>query len=216
MPCDPYTEAGYFETIRRMADAVENDAAELVLMGIEPTYPSAKYGYVVPVNDVHNKGIFPVSRFTEKPDAVTAEKLISEGAFWNGGVFAFRLGYITEIVARYIKADIFAEIRSHYGDFPKISFDYEVAEKAQSIAVVPFSGEWKDLGAWNTLTDELSEYVIGNVIMDEESENTHVINELGLPIMCIGVRNLVIAASNDGILISDKSKSENIKTYVRR
>lgn len=105
-------------------------------------------------------------------------------------------------------------IRSRYGEFPKISFDYEVAEKAQSVAVVPFAGEWKDLGTWNTLTDELSEHTMGNVVMDEESENTHVINELGLPIMCIGTRNLVIAASNDGILISDKDKSENIKTYA--
>lgn len=100
MPCDPYTETGYFETIRRIADAVKNNVAELVLMGINPTYPSAKYGYVVPVNDVQNKGIFQVSRFTEKPDMITAEKLISEGAFWNGGVFAFRLGYMTDIVTR--------------------------------------------------------------------------------------------------------------------
>ncbi len=214
MPCDPYTEAGYFETIRRMADAVKNDAAELVLMGIKPTYPSVKYGYVVPANEVQNKDIFQVSRFTEKPDMMTAEKLISEGAFWNGGVFAFRLGYITDIVVRCIEADTFAEIRSRYEEFPKISFDYEVAEKAQSVSVVPFAGEWKDLGTWNTLTDELSEQVIGNAVVDEESENTHVINELELPIMCIGARNLVIAASNDGILISDKGKSENIKTYA--
>ena len=214
MPCDPYTEAGYFDTIRRIADAVKNNVAELVLMGVKPTYPSAKYGYVVPANDVQNKGTFQVSRFTEKPDMMTAEKLISEGAFWNGGVFAFRLGYMTDIVARYIEADTFAEIRSRYGEFPKISFDYEVAEKAQSVAVAPFAGEWKDLGTWNTLTDELSEHTVGNVVMDDESENTHVINELELPIMCIGARNLVIAASNDGILISDKSKSENIKTYA--
>ena len=114
------------------------------------------------------------------------------------------------------KAGTFAEIRSRYGEFPKISFDYEVAEKAQSVAVVPFAGEWKDLGTWNTLTDELSEHTIGNVVMDDESENTHVINELELPVMCIGARNLVIVASNDGILISDKSKSENIKTYADR
>ncbi|MFK2174025.1 sugar phosphate nucleotidyltransferase [Bacteroides fragilis] len=214
MPCDPYTKAGYFETIRRMADAVKNDAAELVLMGIEPTYPSAKYGYVVPAPGNDGFGIYRVFRFTEKPDIPTAGKLISEGAFWNGGVFAFRLGYMTDIVARYIEADTFAEIRSRYGEFPKISFDYEVAEKAQSVAVVPFAGEWKDLGTWNTLTDELSEHTVGNVVMDDESENTHVINELELPIMCIGARNLVIAASNDGILISDKSKSENIKTYA--
>jgi len=216
MPCDPYTEAGYFETIHRMADAVKNDVAELLLMGVKPTYPSAKYGYVVPANDVQDKRILQVLRFTEKPDMMTAEKLISEGAFWNGGVFAFRLGYMMEIVAKYIEADTFAEIRSRYGEFPKISFDYEVAEKAQSVAVVPFAGEWKDLGTWNTLTDELSEHAIGNVVMDNESINTHIINELEHPIMCIGAQNLVIAASHDGILIADKSKSENIKTYVDR
>lgn len=216
MPCDPYTKTGYYETIRRMAEVVKSEIAELVLMGIKPTYPSAKYGYVVPMSDNNESGIYRVSHFTEKPDVMTAGELISGGAFWNGGVFAFRLGYMTDIIARYIKADTFAEIRSRYGEFPKISFDYEVAEKAQSVAVVPFTGDWKDLGTWNTLTDELSEHTIGNVVMDDESENTHIINELELPIMCIGTRNLVIAASNDGILISDKSKSENIKTYADR
>lgn len=216
MPCDPYTEAGYFETIKRMADAVMDNRAELVLMGIRPTYPSAKYGYVVPVSDNGESGIYRVSRFTEKPDVMTAEKLISEGAFWNGGVFAFRLGYMTDIVSRYIQTDTFAGIRSRYGEFPKISFDYEVAERAQSVAVIPFSGGWKDLGTWNTLTDELRDRTIGNVILDKESKNTHVINELELPIMCIGAQNLVIAASCDGILISEKSKSEDIKAYADR
>lgn len=216
MPCDPYTEQGYFETVRHMADAVGNDAAELVLMGIRPTYPSSKYGYVVPSASDKEAVIYKVSRFTEKPDVPAAERLISEGAFWNGGVFAFRLGYMTDIVSRYVNAGTFAEIRSRYVEFPKISFDYEVAEKAGSVAVIPFAGEWKDLGTWNTLTDELKEHAIGNVILDRESENTHVVNELDLPVMCIGARNLVIAASCDGILVSEKSKSEHIKTYADR
>lgn len=214
MPCDPYTESGYFDTILRMADAVRNDAAELVLMGIAPTYPSAKYGYVVPAGGDPDGGIFPVSRFTEKPDPATAEELIAAGALWNGGVFAFRLGYMTNIVSRYIEADTFSAIRSRYGAFPKISFDYEVAEKARSVAVVPYAGAWKDLGTWNTLTDELGDHAIGNVVLDADSENTHVVNELELPVMCLGARNLVIAASSDGILISDKRKSEQIKTYA--
>lgn len=216
MPCDPYTEQGYFETVRHMADAVGNDTAELVLMGIRPTYPSSKYGYVVPSASDKEAVIYKVSRFTEKPDVPAAERLISEGAFWNGGVFAFRLGYMTDIVSRYVNAGTFAEIRSRYVEFPKISFDYEVAEKAESVAVIPFAGEWKDLGTWNTLTDELKEHAIGNVILDRESENTHVVNELDLPVMCIGARNLVIAASCDGILVSEKSKSEHIKTYADR
>lgn len=216
MPCDPYTEHGYFETIKHMVDAVGNDVAELVLMGVKPTYPSSKYGYVVPAANDEEAGIYKVSRFTEKPDVSAAGKLISEGAFWNGGVFAFRLGYMIDIVHRYINAGTFTEILTWYGGFPKISFDYEVVEKAGSVAVVPFAGKWKDLGTWNTLTDELEENAIGNVVLDRESENTHVVNELDLPIMCIGTRNLVVAASYDGILVSEKSKSEHIKAYADR
>lgn len=223
MPCDSYTEAHYFDAIAKMAKVVEGNVAELVLMGIKPTYPSAKYGYVVPkaqqelrVKSKESSDFQLVARFTEKPDVATAEALIAEGAYWNGGVFAFRLGYILDIVERYVKADSFAEIRGRYGEFPKISFDYEVAEKAKSVAVVSYDGEWKDLGTWNTLTDELQDHAVGNVIMDESSVNTHVINELELPIMCIGAKDMIIAASHDGIIVSDKSKSENIKSYADR
>ena len=153
MPCDPFTETEYFHTIGRMVKCVESDVAELVLMGITPTYPSAKYGYVVPAkDDADSKTYRKVARFTEKPTVPVAEELLKEGAFWNGGVFAFRLGYMLQIVRKYLPigngpeqiAD-FETVRSHYGDFPKISFDYEVAEKAESVAVVPFEGQWKDL-----------------------------------------------------------------------
>ncbi len=214
MPCDPYTEAEYFKTIAKMSEAVLKGAADLVLMGIKPTYPSSKFGYVVPVVKTDYQDLYKVSRFTEKPDTSTAEELIKQNAFWNGGVFAFRLGYMMDIVKKYTLYTTFEDILAHYTNFPKISFDYEVAEKAKSVAVVPFDGEWKDLGTWNALTDELSDHAIGNVVMDESSVNTHVVNELELPIMCIGTENLVIAASNDGILVSNKDKSENIKSFA--
>lgn len=214
MPCDPYTEEDYFKVIAEMAEAVRNNAAELVLMGIKPTYPSSKYGYVVSEKEDFSKRIRRVHCFTEKPDMVTAEKFIADGAMWNGGVFAFRLGYIRHFISKYIQSDDFNDIRSHYGELPKISFDYEVVEKAKSVAVIPFVGEWKDLGTWNTLTDELPDYSIGNVIMDDSCNNTHVINELKLPVMCIGAQNMIVAASCDGIIIADKRRSENIKTYA--
>lgn len=212
MPCDPYTETGYFKTISKMAGSVRENVAELLLMGISPTYPSSKYGYIVPFPGA-GAGSYRVRRFTEKPSVPMAESLISEGAFWNGGVFAFRLGYMSGIIRRYVDSETFGGVRSRYAEFPKISFDYEVAEKASSVAVVPFTGTWKDLGTWNTLTEELPEQPIGNVILDN-SANTHVINELEIPVMCIGTNNLVIAASCDGILVSDKAQSENIKHYA--
>ena len=215
MPCDPFTEAGYFETIGRMVKCVEADVAELVLMGITPTYPSEKYGYVVPVTDnLMAEGSMAVSKFTEKPNVERAKELLEMGALWNGGVFAFRLGYMMEIAQRYVKADSFEEMRSRYSEFPKISFDYEVAEKADSVAVLPYSGQWKDLGTWNTLTDELHHHIIGNAVMGLRCTNTHVINELQYPIYVDGMEDTVIAASPDGIIVCRKKYTEDIKKAV--
>lgn len=213
MPCDPFTETGYFRTIGKMAECVKKDVAELVLMGISPTYPSAKYGYVVPGQGSDGEWL-PVARFTEKPTVEVAEQLIAQKAFWNGGVFAFRLGYIMDIVRKHIQSESFEDTRSRYAEFPKISFDYEVAEKAHSVAVVPFAGEWKDLGTWNTLTDELHHTAIGNALLGPKCENTHVINELQYPIFVDGLKDVVVSACPDGILVCAKKETENIKKYV--
>lgn len=212
MPCDPYTENGYFSAIGRIVEAVEENCADLVLMGIKPTYPSSKYGYVVP--SCKGGSVLPVKRFTEKPSEEKAIELLKEGAFWNGGVFAFRLGYMMNIVQKYLSVQSFDETVSRYREFPKISFDYEVAEKTNSVAVVPFDGEWKDLGTWNALTDELTNHAIGNAVLGPKNDNTHVINELEIPVFVDGLKDVVVASSPDGILVCAKEETENIKKYV--
>lgn len=217
MPCDPYTELDYFQTISKMVECVEQNVADLVLMGITPTYPSEKYGYVIPETSETlepSETFKKVSRFTEKPSVEIAESFLKQGAYWNGGVFAFRLRYMMNIVRKYIQSESFKDTRNRYSEFPKISFDYEVAEKAESVAVVPFSGEWKDLGTWNTLTDELKQHVIGNAVMGAHCENTHVINELQHPIFVDGLKDVVVAACPDGILVCSKEYSEEIKKSV--
>ena len=217
MPCDPYTEAGYFHTIAKMVQCVERNVADLVLMGITPT--SVKYGYVVPAAQVsgdkfQSSGYLKVSRFTEKPSVEVAKALLKQHALWNGGVFAFRLDYMMSTVKKYIQSESFEDTRARYQEFPKISFDYEVAEKAESVAVVPFTGQWKDLGTWNTLTDELHHPIIGNAIMGTHCENTHVINELQHSIYVDGLKNVIVAACPDGILVCSKEHSEEIKKAV--
>lgn len=214
MPCDPFTDDGYFSTIGRMAEAVEAGDGDLVLMGICPTYASSKFGYVVPQEGEAGKPVMRVAGFTEKPTEERAAELIKSGALWNGGVFAFRLGYMKAITARYVQAGSFAEVRSRYGELPKISFDYEVAEKARSIAVLPFSGVWRDLGTWNALADELPGHCIGNAVVDNPECGSQVVNQLGLPLLCIGTSNLIVAASPDGILVADKEHCEQLKTFV--
>lgn len=214
MPCDTYADDAYFETVCRMADAVRAGAAELVLMGITPTYPSEKYGYIVPMKGAAAiDNAIPVARFTEKPDEKTAELLLKEGALWNGGVFAFRLGYLMEIVKKYMPGRDFAQVHANYGEFPKISFDYEVVEKAGSVAVVPYTGEWRDLGTWNTLTEKLPGATSGTATL-HDCENTHVVNELGIPVIGLGLKDVVIVVSPEGILVSDKSASEQLKKLL--
>lgn len=214
MPCDVYTSASYFDTIGHMVKAVEENIADLVLMGVAPTYPSEEFGYVVPKKQNSCPSVQSVVRFTEKPDKAKAEELLNQGAFWNGGVFAFRLGYLMNIARKYVDAQTYDDAYASFTQFPQISFDYEVAEKAHSVAVIPFSGEWKDLGTWNTLCAELPCNHIGNVTMGEHNTNTHAVNELGIPVFCEGLKDVVVAASPDGIMVCDKRHSEKIKDYV--
>jgi mannose-1-phosphate guanylyltransferase len=209
LPVDPYAETDYFKTLSRMEAAVKDGIANMALMGISPTYPSAKYGYIIPDKDGTK-----VERFQEKPTEALAEILIKEGALWNGGVFAFKLSYILDIIKNYIKFNTYQEVLDQYQSLPKISFDYEVVEKEPSIVMIEYKGTWKDIGTWNTLTEVMEDIQLGNVILADSCSNTHVINELDIPVTVMGTKDLVVAASPDGILISDKHESSYLKAYV--
>ena len=209
LPIDPYAELEYFTTLVTMEKAIMKNAANIALMGIKPTYPSAKYGYIIPDTDGTH-----VKRFQEKPTEEYAEELIKNGAMWNGGVFAFKLGFMMDIINKYIRFDSYEEMERQYNTLPKISFDYEVVEKESSISMVEYKGMWKDIGTWNTLTEIMDHKKMGNVILADNCKNTHVINELAIPITVLGMENIVIAASPDGILVSDKHESSFLKQYV--
>lgn len=208
LPVDPYVDVAYFETFKKMDEQVQKSSADIVLMGIMPSYPSEKYGYIIPAEGGRVIG------FKEKPDEASAKKLIEQGALWNAGVFAFKLKYLMGIANKYLNSRDFADVVEYYASLKKDSFDYEVVERTKALAVVPYNGAWKDIGTWNTLTEEMQEESIGDVIMGEDCINTHVINELSIPVVALGTQNLVIAAGQDGILVSDKHKSSYIKPYV--
>jgi len=214
LPVDPYADIEYFHTLRKMEQTVESGAADMVLMGIKPTYASAKYGYILPKKETLGASIFQVERFTEKPSEEKAGELITAGALWNGGVFAFKLSFLMDIVKQYVTITTFEELQNNYGSLKKISFDYEVVEKAASVAVVPYTGSWKDLGTWNTLSEEMDNDCIGLAIMGEDTTGTRIINELSIPIVVLGAKDMIVAASPDGILISDKHKSSYLKPYL--
>ena len=209
-PVDPYVDADYFECLAELDR--HTDEANLVLMGIEPTYPSEKYGYIIPCD----KGnVSRVSSFKEKPDKATAEEYIKRGALWNGGVFAFRLKYLSEIAHRLIDFTDYADLFAKYETLTRISFDYAVVEKETDIKVVRFKGKWKDIGTWNTLTESIDDQIVGQGILSK-TENVHIINELDVPVVACGLSDVVISASPEGILVSDKNESSFIKPIVDR
>lgn len=210
-PVDPYVEDDYFEKLKELSEQADKGEANLVLMGIEPTYPSEKYGYIIP--ESHDE-ISNVSTFKEKPDVETAKSYLAQGALWNGGVFAYKLKYVLKKAHELIDFTDYQDLFAKYDTLTKISFDYAVVEKEDKIQVMRFAGQWKDLGTWNTLTEAMEEANVGEAMMNEKCENVHIINELGVPILAMGLNDVVISASPDGILVSDKEQSSYIKPFV--
>lgn len=210
-PVDPYVEDDYFEALKRLQAQAEKGEANLVLMGIEPTYPSEKYGYIIPGS---KEEVSTVSTFKEKPDAETAKGYIAKGALWNGGVFAYKLKYVLDKARELLDYTTYQDLFDRYDTLTKISFDYAVVEKEPKIQVLRFAGEWKDIGTWNTLTEAMESSSVGEAMMNDKCENVHIVNELNVPVLAMGMKNVVISASSEGILVSDKEQSSYIKPFV--
>lgn len=210
-PVDPYVENNYFEALKNLGARAAVSDANLVLMGIEPTYPSEKYGYIIPFG---KENISKVSMFKEKPTKEMAKDYIKKGALWNGGVFAFKLGYVLNRAHELIDFVDYEDLFNKYETLNKISFDYAVVEHENEIEVMRFAGTWKDLGTWNTLTEAMENQTVGKATLNNNCENVHVINELDVPILCMGLKDVVVSASPGGILVSDKEQSSYIKPFV--
>lgn len=210
-PVDPYVDNDYFEALKKLSDLAAAGAANLTLMGIEPTYPSEKYGYIIPESA---ETVSKVKTFKEKPDAKTATSYITQGALWNGGVFAYKLRYVLDRAHELIDFADYRDLFEKYDSLQKISFDYAVVEKEPEIQVMRFAGQWKDMGTWNTLTEAMEDPSIGKAILDDTCHNVHVLNELDVPVLCMGLKDVVVSASPEGILVSDKDQSSYIKPFV--
>lgn len=212
-PVDPYVDNTYYESVKKLQELAEKGNSNLTLMGIEPTYPSEKYGYIIPES---GEKVSSVSEFKEKPDVETAKKYIEQNALWNAGIFAFKIGYLLEKAHQLINFEDYKDLFEKYDSLNKISFDYAVVEKESSIQVLRYSGDWKDVGTWNMMSEVMADETKGKVVLDETCENTNVVNELNVPILCMGCKDMIVAASGDGILISDKERSGYMKPYVEK
>lgn len=224
LPVDSFVEEDYYSRLNDLEEGVKQ-GYEYMLLGVKPTFPTEKYGYIVPAEkdaisafdeSLMDSYTLRVKEFVEKPKASVAEAIIGQGALWNCGVFCFRINKISEhLSANYDITDFsYENISRNFSNFKKTSFDYEILEKATNIGVVPYSGMWMDLGTWQTVTCEMSNISEGNVVVGETCKNTHIINDIGIPIVAMGIEDSVIVASNDGILVSKKDESYKLKEMV--
>lgn len=210
-PVDHYVDNEYYHVAEQLGEQALKGEADIVLMGVQPSYPSDKYGYIIPKTVEQTVW---VEQFKEKPDEETAKKYLQRGALWNAGVFAFKLKYVLEITKKILGTCDYAELLSTYSTLTKISFDYAVVEKTEKIQVINYAGQWRDVGTWTMLTRTMTEANIGNVITNDVFVNSHVINSLDIPILCMGLKDMTVAASPDGILIAENQSADDIKSYV--
>ncbi|MBT2730135.1 cupin domain-containing protein [Bacillus sp. ISL-75] len=214
LPVDPFVEDKFFARLLDLGDVLKSSNADLALMGVKPTFPSEKYGYIVPNLEQSTKDVVKVSHFKEKPKTEEAKILIEQQALWNCGVFAFKLDKIISLLEVNGLPTNYQELLTNYSQLPKISFDYEVVEKTENIIALPYDGSWKDLGTWNTLTEEMGTNILGRANMSKDSINTHIINELDIPVSVLGLSNILVAASPDGILVTEKVASPRVKELI--
>lgn len=215
VPVDSYVDYRFFDLVKELEVVLKATEADLALVAVLPTYPSERHGYIVPESEQEGQELVKVCYFKEKPTKEQAIELIAKQSLWNCGVFAFKLGHILSKLEENGLPMNYLDLKNEYASLPEISFDYEVVEKARNVIALRYEGQWKDLGTWNTLTEEISKPIIGNGILSEDCRGTHLINELDIPIIVLGLSNIIVAASPDGILVSDKKASPKVKDLVK-
>lgn len=218
MPVDLYVENHFYHKLKEMETVLHQTGMDMALIGVTPTFASTNYGYITPEPDEQRKqpqSYQKVAKFVEKPTEERANHLIQQKSLWNCGVFAFTLGYMMDQLKERGLSTQYQDILGNYDKLPAISFDYEIVEKADQVIVIPSSGDWKDLGNWNALTQNMQKNLIGKGHIGKDCTNSTVINDLDIPAVVLGVSNVVVVASPDGILVSEKSVSHQVKEVVK-
>jgi mannose-1-phosphate guanylyltransferase len=217
-----------------IASEVSTANHEVALIGIEPTTPATGFGYIERNGELENyKGVYRVKSFQEKPDFQTAKKYVNSGHYlWNCGYFVGSVNtfkkemeeYAPELKANFdalcaIEDQTSKEYADTYLQFENEVIDVALIEKSKSLAVVPATFDWMDLGSFNDLhtaneTDERGNHFRGEQIFDDEVENAYVRNEEDKPVVIIGMDNVVVVNTPHGILVSRKDLSQKVKEAV--
>lgn len=220
------------------AGAVAARAGRIVTFGIAPTSPETGYGWLELPQGRRAEGLDPVplSRFVEKPDRARAEAMLDAGNYlWNAGIFLFTAATMIAAFREHAPALIppvqaavdgitpdltFQRLApAPWGDAPEISIDYAVMEKAGNISVVPYVGRWSDLGGWDAVRREMGPDGDGVALSGQataiDCENTMLrADGDGLAVVGIGLRDILVVATSDAVLVADASRAQEVKRAI--
>jgi len=209
---------------------------EITLIGIEPTFPSTGFGYIEKdgVSDA-SAGVFDVESFKEKPDFETAKRYVESGRYlWNCGYFVGSFNTFMEemrlsapsLYKNFEELSSISDVLSSAYHDKYLSFDNQVIdialiEKAKSLSVVSASFDWMDVGSFKDLHDvvphdESDNYCSGENIHTIDVENVYVRNEEDKPVAVIGLNNVVVVNTPDGILVSRKDISHRTGEVAKK
>lgn len=193
----------------------------LYTFGLEPTRPETGYGYIE-MGDPISQDVFQVKRFVEKPDMIRAQQMIDAGRFfWNSGIFFFRKSFFVdqmrthcpEIAYPMIKTDPYHAdtLKKVYERLPSISIDYALMERSNRVCLVKANFPWNDVGSWDAVAaiSEGQKAEGGYSLI--ESEDVFIRDDTGIPITVVGLSNLLIIHTKDGLLICKKGMAEQVK-----
>ena len=225
-------QVAFLAAIEAGCKATETGA--LVTFGVTPDRPETGFGYLE--LEVPTKDAAPVKKFREKPDLATAEAMLKEGRFlWNAGLFLGKVGdflkafetHAPDLVVPVRAAVEAAEVDLNFTRLAAkpwegaraISVDYAVMEHAEKVAAVPLDCGWSDLGSWQALWEAAGPDKIGNAITGAatavECEGSYLRSEVpGMHLVGLGLKDTVAVATNDAVLIADRSRVQDVKKVV--
>ncbi len=237
LPSDHLIEnrSAFHNVLLTAMSAAESDGG-LVTVGIKPTWPCPSYGYVergrrVVTPDAQDIPVYQVARFREKPDTALAEHFLAQGSFsWNAGMFIWTLPAVVAELTRHCPAladfvselrrssDFSGTVKSQFGNLPKLSIDYALMEKASRVLNVEATFDWDDVGNWTAVARYLKADADGNrsncALSQINASDNIVFTQTGQHVALLGVKDLIIVAAKDGLLIADRSEAEGIKKIV--
>ncbi|MEE9320273.1 MAG: mannose-1-phosphate guanylyltransferase/mannose-6-phosphate isomerase [Granulosicoccus sp.] len=222
--------------------AIEAGNGHLVTLGIAPTHPETGYGYIEAGAEIASSGsgettpALKVNRFIEKPDAVTAARLIDAGnCYWNAGIFVFTAQVFLDALQSlkpemheltrkavegattdldFIRLDV-----EPFAACEDISVDYAVMEQSSNTVVLPFNTAWSDIGSWDAIhqvgaKDDRNNSAVGDVIFDDCSDcHVHASSRL---VTILGLKNVSVIETPDAVLVLDMANAQGIKRIIEQ